>query len=80
MTYWVFITITDLVFEVNSGVVIDPTEERLKSEFEGVRTLHIPIQNVLKIEEVEQKKSCKIKALKFQPTVSKLQPQPGSNK
>lgn len=75
-----FISLTDLVFEVNTGVVIDPIEERLKTEFSEVRTLHIPIQNVLKIEEVEQKKSCKIKALKTHTKTSKLPLQPGSNK
>lgn len=75
-----FISLLDLVFEVNSGVVIDPIEERLKTEFSDVRCLHIPIQNVLKIEEVEQKKSCKIKALKTHTKTSTMPQQPGSNK
>ena len=75
-----FISLSDLVFEVNSGVVIDPVEERLKTEFSGVKSLHIPIQNVLKIEEVVQKKSCKIKALNTHAQTTKLPQQPGSNK
>lgn len=73
-----FISLSELVFEVNSQVVIDPVEERLKAEFNGVKTLHIPMQNVLKIEEVEQKQSCKIKSLKTH-NITPLSPQSGSN-
>jgi hypothetical protein len=73
-----FITLSDLLFEVNTQVVIDPVEERLKTEFEGVKTLHIPLHNVLKIEEVEQKQSCKIKALKAHNNITTLSPQPGT--
>ncbi|MCX7552791.1 DUF1820 family protein [Marinicella sp. S1101] len=72
-----FISISDLLFDQQSGVVIDPTEERLKTEFKGVKTLHLPIQNVLKIEEVEQKKSCKIKTLKKDINLTAIPNQPG---
>lgn len=73
-----FVSLTDLVFDRHSGLVIDPAEEQLKTEFADVKTLHIPQQNVLKIEEVEQKKSCKIRALNKEHHVSALQQQPGN--
>jgi len=39
----------------HDGLVVDPTEERLRDEFAGTRTLHLPMQSVLRIEEVEKK-------------------------
>ncbi len=73
-----FISISGLVFDQQSKVVIDPIEERLKTEFKGVKTLHLPLQNILKIEEVEQKKSCKIKSLNHDSNLTVLPNQPGS--
>ncbi len=75
-----FITLTDLVFDLKTGVVIDPAEEQLKAEFADVKTLHIPLQNVVKIEEVEHKKSCKIRTLTAEQTVLPIKQQPGPNK
>ena len=72
-----FLSITDLVFERLESVVIDPTEEQLKAEFEDVEVLHIPIQQVLKIEQVKARKSCKIRALNSDHVVTPLRNQPG---
>lgn len=47
----------------NSGqseLVVDPSEERLKNEFEGVNRIYIPIQSVIRIDEMNQKGPCKI--------------------
>ena len=52
---WGFTEIGELVFDVNDGVVIDPTEERLRDEFGNTRILHLPMQSVVRIEEVEKK-------------------------
>lgn len=52
---WGFTEIADLVFDVHDGIVVDPTEERLRDEFGNTRVLHLPIQSVLRIEEVEKK-------------------------
>ena len=52
---WGFTEIAELVFDVHDGVVVDPTEERLRDEFGNTRVLHLPIQSVLRIEEVEKK-------------------------
>ena len=46
---------SDLVFDVHEGVVVDPTEERLRDEFGQTRVLHLPMQSIVRIEEVERK-------------------------
>ena len=52
---WGFVEVSDLVFDVHDGLVVDPTEERLRDEFAGTRALHLPMQSVLRVEEVEKK-------------------------
>lgn len=52
---WGFTEIGELVFDVHEGVVVDPTEERLRDEFGGTRVLHLPMQSIVRIEEVEKK-------------------------
>lgn len=52
---WGFVEVSELVFDVHDGLVVDPTEERLRDEFRNTRTLHLPMQSVLRIEDVEKK-------------------------
>jgi len=52
---WGFIEVSGLLFDVHEGLVVDPTEERLREEFGHTRTLHLPIQTVMRVEEVEKK-------------------------
>ena len=52
---WGFNEVGDLVFDVHDGLVIDPTEERLREEFGNTRKLHLPMQSIVRIEEVEKK-------------------------
>lgn len=52
---WGFTEVADLVFDVKEGVVIDPTEERLRDEFAHTKTLHLPMQSIVRIEEVDRK-------------------------
>jgi hypothetical protein len=52
---WGFIDVAELVFDVREGVVIDPTEEQLRTEFADTRVLHLPMQAVLRVEQVERK-------------------------
>ena len=56
-----FVEIGELVFEDDDSMVIDPTEERMREEFEGVRTLHLPMHSVIRIEEVEKRGACMIR-------------------
>ncbi|MFP5374769.1 MAG: DUF1820 family protein [Gammaproteobacteria bacterium] len=52
---WGFTEIRELVFDVHAGVVVDPTEERLRDEFGGTSALHLPMHSIVRIEEVERK-------------------------
>ena len=58
---WGFIEVSDLVFEEGDGLVVDPTEEKMREEFASARVLHLPIQSVLRVEEVEQRGKCLIR-------------------
>lgn len=52
---WGFVEVAELLFDVREGVLVDPTEERLRDEFGNTRVLHLPMQAVIRIEEVERK-------------------------
>jgi hypothetical protein len=58
---WGFIEVSDLVFEEGEGLVVDPTEEKMREEFAGARVLHLPIQSILRVEEVDQRGKCRIR-------------------
>jgi len=57
---WGFIEIEDFVFGERSQVVVDPSEEKLKSEFTGVKRSFIPIQAIIRIDQVEKEGMAKI--------------------
>jgi hypothetical protein len=58
-----FIEVEDVVFGERSSVVLDPSEERIKSEFEGVKRTFLPMHSVLRIDEVKKHGTSKITAL-----------------
>ena len=58
---WGFVEVSDLVFDPADGVVVDPTEEKMRDEFGDARVLHLPIQSVLRVEEVEKRGQCLIR-------------------
>ena len=58
---WGFTVIAELQFEVREGVVLDPTEERLRDEFGSTRALHLPMHSIVRIEEVERKGAATIR-------------------
>lgn len=55
-----FIEVEGLIFGERSGVLVDPAEERLKTEFDGVKRIHIPMHAVVRIDEVEKEGTAKI--------------------
>jgi hypothetical protein len=59
-TLFGFLEIEDIVFGERSNVLVDPGEERLKAEFSRVRRTHIPIQAVVRIDEVEKPGAARI--------------------
>lgn len=58
---WGFIEVAELVFDVRDGVVVDPVEEQLRDEFASTRVLHLPMQAVLRVEEVERRGAAAIR-------------------
>ena len=58
---WGFTEVSDLVFDVGEGVVVDPTEERLRDEFAATRVLHLPVHSVVRVEEVDRKNTSTIR-------------------
>lgn len=58
---WGFIEVSGLVFDGGEGLVVDPTEERMRQEFADARVLHLPIQSVLRVEEVDKRGQCLIR-------------------
>ena len=49
-----FIEVEELVFGERSTVVLDPGEERIKSEFTGVKCTMLPMHSILRIDEVKK--------------------------
>ena len=58
-----FVEVQDLLFEDSSTLLVDPSTERLKSEFKGVSRTIIPIHAVIRIDEVEKEGQGKIHEL-----------------
>jgi len=57
-----FLEIADIIFGERSAVLVDPSEERLKSEFAGVKRTFVPIHSVVRVDEVEKEGVNKIVA------------------
>ena len=55
-----FIEVENIVFGEKSAVVVDPSEENLKTEFNGVKRTYIPMHAVIRIDEVEKTGHSKI--------------------
>ena len=55
-----FIEIESLVFGEKTSLVVDPSEEKIKTEFEGVKRTYIPMHSVLRIDEVDKEGVSKI--------------------
>ena len=58
-----FIEAEELVFGERSSVVLDPSEERIKGEFSGVKRTFLPMHSVLRIDEVKKQGTAKITVL-----------------
>jgi hypothetical protein len=58
-----FIEVEELVFGERTSVVVDPAEERIKGEFDGVKRTYLPLHSILRIDEVKKQGVSKITAL-----------------
>lgn len=58
-----FIEVEEFVFGERSSVVVDPGEERIKTEFAGVKRTYLPLHSIIRIDEVRKQGVSKISAL-----------------
>ncbi|NHN75952.1 DUF1820 family protein [Azotobacter chroococcum] len=61
---WGFLEIEELVFGERTQVVIDPGEERLRSQFEGVQRSFVPLHAIIRIDVVERLGTARISEAK----------------
>jgi hypothetical protein len=57
-----FVEVEEIVFGERTSVVVDPNEERIKTEFAGVKRTYLPMHSVLRIDEVKKQGTAKIVA------------------
>ncbi|MCV6623184.1 MAG: DUF1820 family protein [Cellvibrionaceae bacterium] len=55
-----FIEVEEFVFGERSQLLVDPGEEKLKNEFAAVKRSFIPMQAIIRIDEVEQQGTGKV--------------------
>jgi len=55
-----FVEVGKLVFGERTTVVVDPGEERLKTEFENVERFYVPLHAVIRIDEVSRQGPARI--------------------
>ncbi len=58
-----FIEIAEFVWDNHSNIVLDPSHEKLKSEFSSVNRTYIPLHSIIKIDEVKKQGTAKITEL-----------------
>jgi hypothetical protein len=49
-----FVEVEEIVFDARRSLVVDPAEERLQIEFDGVKKTYLPMHYVLRIDEVDK--------------------------
>ena len=49
---WGFLEVEEFIFGERTQVVVDPSEERLKAQFDGVNRSFIPMNAIVRIDEV----------------------------
>ena len=57
-----FLEIGEIIFGERSALLVDPSEEKLKTEFAGVTRTFVPIHAVVRVDEVAKEGTNKITA------------------
>jgi len=55
-----FVEVEELVFGERSSLLLDPSEEKIKSEFKGVKRSFLPMHSIIRIDEVDKQGASKI--------------------
>lgn len=58
-----FVSVEKLVFGERTTVVLDPSEEKIKSEFAHVKRTYLPMHSVIRIDVVDKQGASKISKL-----------------
>lgn len=74
-----FIEIEEILFGEQSTVLVDPSEEKLKTEFSHVVRSFIPMQSIIRIDEVPKQATSKIREIGFNSSGGNITQFPGSN-
>lgn len=61
---WGFLEAEEFVFGERTQVIVDPAEEKLKTEFAGVKRSFIPLHAIVRIDEVEKEGTVKVSEAK----------------
>tara|TARA_B100000965_G_scaffold19103_1_gene14284 strand:+ start:13 stop:339 length:327 start_codon:yes stop_codon:yes gene_type:complete len=56
-----FIEVEEYIFNKDKQLVVDPSSEKLKNEFSKVKRSYIPINSIIRIDEVNESGEAKIK-------------------
>ena len=74
-----FVEIEDFIFGERTQMIVDPAEEKLKTEFSGVKRSYIPMHSLVRIDEVEKEGQVKVSDIKTNDKVAQF-PFPVSSK
>lgn len=55
-----FVEVEEIVFGERTTLVVDPAEEKIKTEFKGVRRTYLPMHSIVRIDEVDKQGVSKI--------------------
>ena len=75
-----FVEASGLVFGEKDSLVVDPTEEKMRDEFDGVEILHLPMHSVLRVEQVKKKGQAVIRDRESGEKVTPFPNQPGRSR
>ena len=75
-----FIEVEEYIFNKEKQLVVDPSSEKLKKEFAMVERSYIPINSIIRIDEVNESGEAKIKENKSQVSPIQLIIQPSNKK
>ena len=65
-----FIEVADLQLDDESALVIDPSEEKIRNEFKDVSRTYLPMNSVLRIDEMIRKGQNKVTAMSSENNVT----------
>ena len=75
-----FIEVVNYIFNKDKQLVVDPSSEKLKNEFSDVQRSYIPMNAIIRIDEVKETGEAKIKENKGQVSPFPLNIQPLNKK